>query len=108
MSSTRWGVSGGGVSQVPNMNPDGSYHGHLRTNLLGANLNREWASPTMQYSPEVTSPQPGAVIPTLAWLAAACPLSLELLDLRGVFLPQSLHFLPVIPKRLGFCIFHTG
>jgi hypothetical protein len=42
--------------QVPNMNPDGSYHGHLRTNIKGANLNREWAAPTMDYSPEVGWP----------------------------------------------------
>ena len=27
---------------VPNMNPDGSRRGHLRTNAVGANLNREW------------------------------------------------------------------
>jgi len=38
---------------VPNMNPDGSRRGHLRTNACGANLNREWAEPTMQRSPEV-------------------------------------------------------
>jgi len=38
---------------VPNMNPDGSARGHLRTNAVGVNLNREWASPTMARSPEV-------------------------------------------------------
>lgn len=38
---------------VPNMNPDGSVRGHLRTNACGANLNREWAEPTMARSPEV-------------------------------------------------------
>lgn len=38
---------------VPNMNPDGSVRGHLRTNAVGANLNREWATPTMERSPEV-------------------------------------------------------
>ncbi|MCA9691483.1 MAG: hypothetical protein KC636_17900 [Myxococcales bacterium] len=38
---------------VPNMNPDGSYRGHLRTNAAGANLNREWESPTRARSPEV-------------------------------------------------------
>lgn len=38
---------------VPNMNPDGSKRGHLRTNAAGANLNREWASPTAENSPEV-------------------------------------------------------
>ncbi len=38
---------------VPNMNPDGSRRGHLRTNAAGANLNREWAGPTPERSPEV-------------------------------------------------------
>ena len=38
---------------VPNMNPDGSRRGHLRTNAAGANLNREWAAPSMERSPEV-------------------------------------------------------
>ena len=35
------------------MNPDGSWRGHLRTNASGANLNREWADPTPDKSPEV-------------------------------------------------------
>lgn len=38
---------------VPNMNPDGSRRGHLRTNAAGANLNREWAAPSLERSPEV-------------------------------------------------------
>lgn len=38
---------------VPNMNPDGSVRGHLRNNAAGANLNREWAEPTLERSPEV-------------------------------------------------------
>jgi|TARA_B110000971_G_scaffold72239_1_gene74137 murein tripeptide amidase MpaA len=38
---------------VPNMNPDGSRRGHLRTNAAGVNLNREWHQPSMQNSPEV-------------------------------------------------------
>ncbi len=38
---------------VPNMNPDGSKRGHLRTNACGANLNREWENPSMERSPEV-------------------------------------------------------
>ena len=38
---------------VPNMNPDGSVRGHLRTNAAGINLNREWQSPTLKNSPEV-------------------------------------------------------
>ncbi|HEY1608699.1 MAG TPA: carboxypeptidase family protein, partial [Paraburkholderia sp.] len=38
---------------VPNMNPDGSVRGNLRTNAAGANLNREWMTPDPQRSPEV-------------------------------------------------------
>jgi murein tripeptide amidase MpaA len=38
---------------VPNMNPDGSARGHLRTNAVGVNLNREWATPSLEKSPEV-------------------------------------------------------
>lgn len=50
---------------VPSMNPDGAVRGHLRTNAIGSNLNREWAStgkegdeeyyeaPTLERSPEV-------------------------------------------------------
>ncbi|AKH42752.1 murein tripeptide amidase MpaA [Altererythrobacter atlanticus] len=38
---------------VPNCNPDGSFRGHLRTNAKGVNLNREWATPTAENSPEV-------------------------------------------------------
>jgi len=38
---------------VPNMNPDGSVHGNLRTNAAGANLNREWMEPDPERSPEV-------------------------------------------------------
>ena len=38
---------------VPNMNPDGSRRGHLRTNAAGVNLNREWHAPTAEKSPEV-------------------------------------------------------
>ncbi|MBB5711327.1 M14 family metallopeptidase [Sphingomonas xinjiangensis] len=38
---------------VPNMNPDGSRRGHLRTNAAGVNLNREWHTPTLERSPEV-------------------------------------------------------
>ncbi|HJV52296.1 MAG TPA: M14-type cytosolic carboxypeptidase [Noviherbaspirillum sp.] len=38
---------------VPNMNPDGSVRGNLRTNAAGANLNREWVAPSMERSPEV-------------------------------------------------------
>ena len=44
---------------VPNMCPDGAVRGHLRTNAVGANLNREWCdspdypAPTLKNSPEV-------------------------------------------------------
>ena len=58
-----WLVSGDPVAErlrtkatlhiVPNMNPDGSCRGHLRTNAVGVNLNREWAEPTADRSPEV-------------------------------------------------------
>lgn len=43
---------------VPCMCPDGAVRGHIRTNGMGANLNREWAStgdyvaPTLSRSPE--------------------------------------------------------
>ena len=40
---------------VPNMNPDGSRRGHLRTNAAGVNLNREWHAPSAEKSPEVLS-----------------------------------------------------
>jgi murein tripeptide amidase MpaA len=33
------------IHVVPNMNPDGSRRGHLRTNAAGVNLNREWHAP---------------------------------------------------------------
>lgn len=38
---------------VPNMNVDGSYRGNLRSNAAGANLNREWETPSLEKSPEV-------------------------------------------------------
>ena len=38
---------------VPNCNPDGSYRGHLRTNAIGINLNREWDKASAEKSPEV-------------------------------------------------------
>ena len=57
------------------MNPDGSYRGHLRTNACGANLNREWKTPTLEKSPEVL---PGARLSALCSAQAcdcmhACP-----------------------------------
>jgi murein tripeptide amidase MpaA len=41
------------VHIVPNCNPDGSQRGHLRTNAVGVNLNREWDEPSAEKSPEV-------------------------------------------------------
>mgnify|MGYP000188241510 CR=1 FL=1 len=41
------------IHVVPNMNPDGTARGHLRTNTCGSNLNREWAEPSIEKSPEV-------------------------------------------------------
>lgn len=38
---------------VPNMNPDGAFRGHLRTNAAGRDLNRAWQSATEADSPEV-------------------------------------------------------
>lgn len=38
---------------MPNMNPDGSRRGHLRTNAVGRNLNREWADASEKNCPEV-------------------------------------------------------
>ncbi|MDQ7988060.1 MAG: M14-type cytosolic carboxypeptidase [Candidatus Dactylopiibacterium sp.] len=42
---------------IPNINPDGSVLGHLRTNAAGVNLNREWHAPTPARSPEVLHAQ---------------------------------------------------
>ena len=41
------------IHVIPNMNPDGSVRGHLRTNFAGVNLNREWHEPTPERSPEI-------------------------------------------------------
>ncbi|MFW5660020.1 MAG: M14 family metallopeptidase [Oceanicaulis sp.] len=41
------------VHVVPNMNPDGAFRGHLRTNAKGVNLNREWDKASVENSPEV-------------------------------------------------------
>ncbi|KQT32339.1 hypothetical protein ASG29_11085 [Sphingomonas sp. Leaf412] len=46
-------LSAATVHVVPNMNPDGTRRGHLRTNAAGVNLNREWHAPTAERSPEV-------------------------------------------------------
>ena len=41
------------IHAVPNMNPDGSALGNLRVNAAGTNLNRAWADPDAERSPEV-------------------------------------------------------
>ena len=46
-------LSAATVHVVPNMNPDGTRRGHLRTNAAGVNLNREWNAPSPERSPEV-------------------------------------------------------
>eukprot|EP00195_Chlamydomonas_chlamydogama_P010348 CAMPEP_0202893922 /NCGR_PEP_ID=MMETSP1392-20130828/3400_1 /ASSEMBLY_ACC=CAM_ASM_000868 /TAXON_ID=225041 /ORGANISM="Chlamydomonas chlamydogama, Strain SAG 11-48b" /LENGTH=422 /DNA_ID=CAMNT_0049578429 /DNA_START=310 /DNA_END=1578 /DNA_ORIENTATION=- len=46
-------LGGAVLHVVPNMCPDGSVRGHLRTNSAGVNLNREWAAPSPERSPEV-------------------------------------------------------
>ena len=38
---------------VPNVNPDGTILGNLRTNAAGTNLNREWGTPDPEKAPEV-------------------------------------------------------
>jgi|MDSW01.2.fsa_nt_gb murein tripeptide amidase MpaA len=41
------------VRVVPCVNPDGAARGYLRVNASGANLNREWETPSLERSPEV-------------------------------------------------------
>lgn len=38
---------------IPNMNPDGAFLGHLRTNFKGKDLNRAWQDASVELSPEV-------------------------------------------------------
>jgi murein tripeptide amidase MpaA len=38
---------------VPNANPDGSFHGRLRTNAAGTDLNRAWRAPREKHAPEI-------------------------------------------------------
>ena len=46
-------LSGAQLYLVVNMNPDGAYAGHLRTNYAGQDLNRAWQSASEERSPEV-------------------------------------------------------
>lgn len=41
------------VYVCPNVCPDGTWRGHLRTNAAGTNLNRAWEKPCPEESPEV-------------------------------------------------------
>ncbi|MFF7710065.1 M14-type cytosolic carboxypeptidase [Pseudomonas sp. NPDC007930] len=41
------------VYLIPHMNPDGSLHGHLRTNAHGKDLNRAWQLQDPAHTPEV-------------------------------------------------------
>lgn len=56
---------------IPNINPDGSILGHLRSNAAGVNLNREWHAPTLARSPEVLHAQ-------AAMRATGCDLFLDI------------------------------
>ncbi|MGE8406628.1 MAG: M14 family metallopeptidase [Pseudomonas sp.] len=38
---------------IANMNPDGAFHGHLRTNAKGRDLNRAWQDASSENTPEV-------------------------------------------------------
>ncbi|MHC6226299.1 M14 family metallopeptidase [Pseudomonas sp. X10] len=38
---------------IPNMNPDGAFNGHLRTNFKGKDLNRAWQDASVEHTPEV-------------------------------------------------------
>lgn len=53
LSSLPHTLQGATFHVVPNMCPDGSFRGHLRTNAVGTNLNRAWAAPSAAASPEV-------------------------------------------------------
>lgn len=46
-------LAGADLYLVPNMNPDGAFHGHLRTNAKGQDLNRAWQNASEELSPEV-------------------------------------------------------
>ena len=46
-------LAGADLYLMPNMNPDGAFHGHLRTNARGKDLNRAWQDSSAEHSPEV-------------------------------------------------------
>lgn len=46
-------LDGAELYLVPNVNPDGAFHGHLRTNAAGRDLNRAWQAPSAEHTPEV-------------------------------------------------------
>lgn len=46
-------LAGADLYLVPNMNPDGAFHGNLRTNACGQDLNRAWQDSSEERSPEV-------------------------------------------------------
>lgn len=50
---------------VPNMCPDGSVRGHLRTNAIGSNLNREWAPSSIPANEATSTPETPYDAPTL-------------------------------------------
>lgn len=52
------------------------FRGHLRTNAAGANLNREWAAPSAEESPEVHRMVLRCPVLCCAVLCRAVPLSL--------------------------------
>jgi murein tripeptide amidase MpaA len=51
------------VYLIPNMNPDGSALGNQRVNAVGTDLNRAWAEPSDEASPEVVAAR-GAMFET--------------------------------------------
>ena len=46
-------LAGADLYLVPNVNPDGAFHGHLRTNAAGRDLNRAWQDADADTAPEV-------------------------------------------------------
>lgn len=46
-------LAGADLYLVPNVNPDGAFHGHLRTNAAGRDLNRAWQDADAETAPEV-------------------------------------------------------